>query len=1217
MPKLFSTYWNDQNDALCAERNIVFFSSSKSPDQRGGSAREDEEQAEVKVEGSSGKGGDDVMENISRITAVTSEKAHSILDVWEYKFPADIDPDRIKEARKAVDEYYPKLKKLEESVDGFVNELIAEMEPIEGSMPAAPDELWKGVYEAVPEFTQAELRSKEAYNPSAMHSQLAPNIIKQNIIATWRKYSQKQPSPSVINAYAEKLSKTVAEIAKYEFEMLKTVDQVREVLWDMNEKLQKKTLEERLIRAASNDAGIPLREGQELQGFGRRLKPGFETDKPFIEKFTKRWIIKEVYVDKRMAPDPDDKKNKEKPMLMSGVWVALEEKGSGRVHRMSTNRLRDFIGVHEIVPAVYRQRNLKENVLHLNEMGIDIKAGSVLEYDEIKIDPKTNRPFPDNKKVKVLSIDDSGVKLDKPVLCRAFYENPDEGDNEYKSDLTLGEFARWMNRYRPVPVMRLNKLLEKLEEHYEYMNNRYKRNKNCHAKIGLYTGEILHADAPGNPLFEVESVDELKGIIKLKKSKTFTFAQFIRWVYENDIEPYDPGLEAEKVKTYFKAGDKTIEKTKKDAQDTIDHFQKTGLWRDTLKKLRESGQPNIAGPQVDIRGDSSIMQERQSHSMIAQFIRQTQWLRLDDIFKLFTTGWEYYTRNWQRRQKARYSSVGKNVPFFGTEFERISQNAETEEMQQFKDAMDQWGIPQIEGVMYETGNRDQLKACFNTLAPKGMLRWDDIRLYKAINKFTDINHKIPIPVGDPYKKFGPGSGKCNGVDLEGKNAMDFLADAIDSLWGESSFVGWKRQNDDTIESSISQSYRKATELENDPKNSGGIAKELSNLLTRHMNGEWVDQNEYEGLLRFCLEYGKGSGKDKAYYLLMGVNAKNKNGRSLLGWERIGHFVTKYSNQFPALDFFSSSNRDPKRDFATGEIFDTAYVRSDFDAITNKWVSEGRSNGVFKPGDDAEKFLTSQMLTSDAVQIRLEKGIRNAQNMDHDDSPYFIPALKDSEIENVCSATAGTTKKFTIQGYKNAYIGFGMRMKSLTEKYDEEKQWEDQGKQGFSAAYVQKLIVAFKAYMNYDAIMDNRYKKKKGSALQRLGSSDYQTGCVWDGKRPLRKYQDEMKGVIKEIAEAYGHGNDPNLIDLPFRKDAPESAIANFGPLFEKIIQEDDKGAKMVEIVKKHAFLYATKVGTTREEEFQLKAKMYEYDPEVAGESTAVADTPEEAYLEAA
>ncbi len=1197
------------------ERRIVFFAAEKDDNKAdidSSTQAEQNERAEQQKEKEKNDASTAEENEIDRITVRTAEKAHTVLDTWEYEFPADIDPEKLQKAREVVNDYYPVLEELEEKVNDSIDDLIGKMGKIDNQ---SKEELWQTVYRTVPEFGKNQLRNNDEFNSSMMPSD-TESAIRQSIINIWKRKSDKAPDIHKIKECAHNLAEHAHQIAINEFAMLKVIDGVREVMWDMHKTFQRKAIQERMIRSAGRRAGIPLREGQELKGLGLRMKKGFEEDSPFIEEYPRRWIIKEVFVDQKRNPDPENKKDEEK-ILMSGVWVALEEKGTGRVHRMSTNRLRDFVNLHDIKPVVKKQKELSNNISHLNEMNITVKAGDTLEYDVMTIDPKTNKPYADVQKVKVVSIDDYGVKLDKKVLYRSFYDSPDLSDHEYKDDFTLGEFAKWMNRFRPVPKMRFSTLLDRLHEHYEYMNKNYKRQKDCHMPIKMEPGEILHADAPGNPLFEVEYVDELKGEIQLKNKRKFTFPQFLRWVYENDIEPFDPDLEAKKMELYFNAGKKSRERAKEDAQKTIEYFQETGTWRDTLQKLREKGIKGIFEPEVKFREDKSVGVEKQSYSKIAQWLRDTQWLRLDDVFKMFQSGWEYYTRNWQRRQKSRYSEVGKHIPWFGTEFDRINQQAETEEVSQFKEAMDQWGVPQIEETLYSTDNQDQAKACLNVLAEKGMIRWDSKELYHTLNKFADINHKLPIPAGDPYKKFEKGSGMFNGEPLEGKNVMDFLQDSMDSIWGEGSYVGWKRQSDGAIESAIQESYNKGEELENDPKNVGGISKELSNMLTRHMHGEWIDPTEYEGMLRFIIEAGKASGKDKIYYLLMGVNAKNPDGKTILGWERVGRFVSKYSNQFPALDFFSASNSDPKRDFFTGDFLVNAdneprpFVRSDFDRLVSEWVGDGHAKGFFAPEDDVEAFLTNTILTTDAVQNRLEKGIRNAQNMDHDDSPYIIPNLKESEIESICASTGGDTKKFTIQGYKNGYVGFGMRMQALVDQHDKEKYYEQSGEVGFSSAYLQKLITAFKSYIHFDGILDNRYRKKRGAALQRLSSSDYQTGCVWDANRPLRRYQEEMKGLIQEIANAYGHGKDPEITESPFKKGAPESAIEFFGARFEKMIHEDQvpdnkkdrfTGEKMIDIIKNHKFLIETSIGATKEDLFRNKARMYEYDPEAVSSS---------------
>ena len=184
-------------------------------------------------------------------------------------------------------------------------------------------------------------------------------------------------------------------------------------------------------------------------------------------------------------------------------------------------------------------------------------------------------------------------------------------------------------------------------------------------------------------------------------------------------------------------------------------------------------------------------------------------------------------------------------------------------------------------------------------------------------------------------------------------------------------------------------------------------------------------------------------------------------------------------------------------------------------------------------------MWKEVLTSDAFQKRLEKGIRNANAIDHDDSPYFIPALKESEIESACASSGGETKKFTVQGYKNAYLGFGLRLGSLKEKYDEEEYFEKNGQAAFKNQYLQKIIGTFQTFMKYDGILDNRYRRKEESRLQRFSSHDYQSGCVWDGERALRIYQKEMQGLITQIAQAYAEkgmiSKDelPELIETPF------------------------------------------------------------------------------------
>ncbi|MFC1810715.1 hypothetical protein ACFLZH_04400, partial [Patescibacteria group bacterium] len=1006
--------------------------------------------------------------------------------------------------------------------------------------------------------------------------------------------------------HAQKMTEVLDKIAEHEFEMLKTINEVKEVMWDMMDKRQKSKIEERMLRGAERYTGLPLKKGEEYTGLRREIKGWNADSTPIVEEFPEGWTLKDVFVDKQRAIDPEDPLKKQDMMAMKGVWVALESKNTGEVHRMSMTRLREFVTLHQMKPKIKNKKEFQEKLAYLNEMNIQLKKGMELEYDEWQLDEASQRRYPIPKKVKILYLDDKTVKLDQKINVHAPADNPDPANFVLEDEMELGDFARWLNRNRAVPTMTYDEIDKKLDEHYEYMNKEYKRDKYCHDPINLKKGEVIFADAPGNPLYQITDVDTVNGKVKLTQGLEFTFPQFLKWVYEYDMEPYKPELEGAKMKKYMKASDRSAKKAEEDAELAQDHFLKTGIWRDTLKKLREGGAKGIHEPEIKIKVDEKNPVLKQSHSYLRQFVKDTYVFALDDLFQMVKEGYTYYTRNWRRRQKNRYSAIGKGIPWFGTEFERVNQQAENEEVDQFKQAMDQWGIKQIEETLYATNNKDQAKACFNVLAEKGQLRWDERRLWEAINKHTDINHKIPLPAygKDAYLPFEKDTGKkFKGMDVAGKSAIDFIPEALDSIWGESSYIAWKRQNDGALEDGIQKSFNKAEELESDPKNTGGIAKELAVLLQKHMRGEYVDPSEFEGMLRFIIEAGKAGGKDKIYYMLMGTSAKNPDGRTIMGWDRVGRFISKYSNQFPAMDFFSASNNDPKRDSETGEIFTRPWIKADFEHLTRPWIEKFQQTGEIAPPPEAIEFLWKEVLTSDAFQKRLEKGIRNANAIDHDDSPFFIPALKESEVESACASSGGETKKFTVQGYKNAYIGFGLRLQSLNSKYDEEENFEQQGQAGFKNQYLQKMVSTFQTYMKYDGILDNRYRRKEESRLQRFSSHDYRSGCVWDSERALQIYQKEMHDLIIKIATAYGEGDNKEFTETPFIRLASirnnptldkeqkqiESAIENFGPAFEKMVMKD-QGVKMLQIIEKKDFL-ANHVADDPEQQVKNKMKM--------------------------
>lgn len=1113
------------------------------------------------------------------------EKYQKFLNQLEYEIPPDIDPDRVRDARKIVDTNIISLNGLNKEMDGDIKEM---MQDLNISGEENQRKVWLAIYSNVPEYSHEDLKMTSFKNaPQADYKKLV-----KSLFTVLRKAGVTKVSYNSASEYAKKFIPTLQKIAEHEWEMLKTINQVREVMWDMYYKMQGKEIEKRMRRGAEMYVGFPLEEGQKLEGLDLRMKSDGTVME--LEGYRNEWEIQEVYINKKRIPDPEDIIIKQFPVLMAGVWVKIIEKKTGRIRRMPILRLKHFVNLLDLTPVVKNKKQLIEKVPYLTQMGIQLKPDMWLEYDDFVRDEVSGRPESVQQYVKITEITNDGVKLSEPVQYRAKFDSPDVVDHELKSEMTLGEFTKFLNQRRPVPVTgtvkvdaqgnksatgNLEELQKKLYQHYENMNREYGRNEYCHEPINPWPGQVIFADAPGNPLYEIEAVDPKRGIIKIKNGPQFTFQQFLRWVYQYDMEPFKPDLEAEKARRYVKMGKRKLGKIKQDAENTIKHFKDTGIWRYTLDHFKK-GQKGVFEPEEEvIRGKEENMAQKQSHSFLRSFIQNTHWLRVDDIFQLFKSGWEYYVRNWKRRQNTRYSAIGKGVPWFGVEFDRINQHAETEEVQQFKEAMDQWGVWAIEDTLYKTRNKDQAKACLQALSEKGQMRWDDPRLWRTINYIGDKYHQVPIPAegADPYQPFAEGTGKrFMGRDVKGKTGMDFLPEAIDDIWGEGSYNNWKRQCDGTIEDNIQKTYNKAEELENDPKNIGGIHKELAILLEKHMNDQYVDPSEFEGLLRFIIEAGKGNGEDKVFHLLMGCTAENSRGRTIMGWERVGRFISKYCNPFPAMDFFTDKN--PKRDPQTGEFLARPWIKSDFQKWTNEWIKRVKRTGDYEPPASATEFLWREVLTSESFQTRLEKGIRNAQAIDHDDTQFFIPALKESEIESICSNTGGDTKKFTIQGYKNAYTGFGMRLKSLYDKYKYETGF-GKGK-NFSGQYFQKMIAVFRSFMRYDAILSDKYRRADKSRLQRLDEHDFNSHCVIDWSNHVIEYQDEMIILTKKIIEAYKQKDNKKLYELPFiklpkfspddkdmvsKQNEIEEALGNFGKRFEDMIMTDN-GEKLFEVL---------------------------------------------------
>ncbi|MBN1494845.1 hypothetical protein JW911_03880 [Candidatus Peregrinibacteria bacterium] len=1137
------------------------------------------------------------------------ERQRETVDRFIAELPVDIDPESISKAKEDLDEGFGEKKIFFDATKKEIQDFAAASGKTPDEAAKFEDSIGIAFYKTIPQLSLQKIReNKNAPGFGTAEEYLNP--VKAAVLSACKKHAKEgeKIDTNSINELAQKLSRFVPQLLENQVKVISRIDEIKQAIIKINDNLRRKQTEKRLIEDAEKYLGFPLKEGTLLEGIA--IKPGqvTETGAETIKKYKKTWRVMDPIVNKAVQSEGDPK------LILQNLAIQLHDTANGDVTSLSLNNMKEFIFTHDISPVVRNQNSLAEAVPYLEKFGINLSPGMEIEFDTLARDEASNLVSQANK-IKILSIDDKGVKLDKQVLYRAMWDSPDLAQDEYMDEMTLGEFAKWLNIRRPLPTVDTETLRNKMNDHYEYLNKEYSRVKECHRPIELKVGEIIYAEAPGNPMYEITEVEDNFIEISVGPSKKkFTNTQFLRWIYENDLEPFDPNLQALRAKTYLGYSSRKANKVLKDCEDAIKLFKEKGIWRNSFEELKKQGAENLVPDKVpDIKTIEPLDAYQRSESALAAFWRNTKILRIDDIFQILKKYYEFYAHNWERSQKERYSSIGKGMPFYGSDFARLNQEAETEEVEKLKKDMKDWSPPMIYDAIFKARNKDHLKACIELLCEKGKFRWDDPKVWEMINKFNDADHQVPLPDppdADPYRPYRAGTGKqFAGRPIDGKTGFDFLPEAVDALWGESTYTGWKRGNDSTHEDGCNKAFAKGKELEADPSGTGGVANELAVLLEKHMNGAYIEPSDYEGLLRFILKAGKAGGDDKLYYLLMGLTIPNpETGKTIMSWDRLSYFIDEFGNTFPGIDYFT--DKDEKRLPETGEIYKGSWRKAHFEHLTRDWAKLAKENHNYKPPTSVSEYLNKEILTANETQIRLEKAIgKGAQNIDHDDYPFYGPALKENAIENLCAFQSGGTQKISTQAYKNIYVGFAPRMQALIKKIEEEKEYEKRGLRGTkdqSAEYFKKLTATLTSFMRFDSILGSRYKRDENYV--RLGRQDYDTPFNWDQQNNLSLYKQDLQGVVKEIIDTYNPENKAKLLmafeDPPSTLLEPaqkrkqkeiEAAVEEFGKYFEQMVTADN-GAKMMEIIEKHDFL---KPGAGSAEE-RKKARAQQSSQETAG-----------------
>ncbi len=537
---------------------------------------------------------------------------------------------------------------------------------------------------------------------------------------------------------------------------------------------------------------------------------------------------------------------------------------------------------------------------------------------------------------------------------------------------------------------------------------------------------------------------------------------------------------------------------------------------------------------------------------LATLWMQTRKMSIDDFWQMFKVGYEYYDRRFRRDQQGRFSDIAGQISYFAPEMGRIHQQAENEEVNHEKEALEQMGIWQIEDHARHAKNTDALKACMIVLSEKGELRFDDIELWKTINKYVPDTHKyIPIPSnGDPSTEVDDGTERTG---------MDFLEEAIDSIWGEGTYSEWYSHNKSAYQSNRDKYAEKGDELEGVE---GGHTRRLSELLRRHKHGIYVSPHEYEGLIVHSIDRGKSDAESKLYYMIEGVTAKNPHGHTIMGFDRIAHINSKMVANFPLLDWVCfSPSRAYQGDSHRFTLDDYEQWRKNFD---------GDDPMNCMPNQRVVDFIWNHGIPNDKNIIRTNKDLRNADKLDHDDMHMILPVATTSVITQACQTQGGGGKEMiTKEGYCNGFAGFSQYFRTMGQHNNTDL-----------------LRTGIQSYVRFEGIMMKKYQRSAKTRYARLDEDIIDRRSVVSSYK-TKWFVRDLNNLVYRVLQAYAplvpqEGNRIyRMIELMSQtpeqwlnktadqdkrdSDELDRYYENFDAFFKKITSVD-KGQTMMQIV---------------------------------------------------
>jgi len=378
--------------------------------------------------------------------------------------------------------------------------------------------------------------------------------------------------------------------------------------------------------------------------------------------------------------------------------------------------------------------------------------------------------------------------------------------------------------------------------------------------------------------------------------------------------------------------------------------------------------------------------------------------------------------------------IGKYTERLPHYTERARNSKELERVKKWEDAFTNLDADELLDLIGKTPTRDQLRASIELLVKKGRMAWGDEGVWKALNEKS--NFRMP---------FGP----CRANEV---TRDKWLHKLVTDIWKDKDmFNEWMTGNSGNYDKH-KKSY--THEGDNFSNIAGQMGHELRSMLKTYVEcksavppkplPEQVNPHHYEELLEYAMRNGKMRMEDKMFYLIQGIASGFMPIERLrvLSGEK-GGILSK----FPFLDYFYTRHNSMK------EIKHLAgRLREDGDP--------------YKPGVKTTLFMRLVVLRDVKVRERMTKAsARKMEEIDHEDVPYLATDVDYVIMQNLLGNVSGERWKITVQGWKNAYVGFNEKFKM----YAQLARMARQGKARFSPQDVSDLAQTIASYV----VMDNK------------------------------------------------------------------------------------------------------------------------------------------------